>query len=140
MGTWSGVPGTERGRVEGRETEFVLIWGYWMLGLVCSRENVNQAVGETEDGGEGWGRGCARKGQGVPDSPGWGWSVCVMVWVVCARGVCGADRQRLTALRPLLQRAGGSSWTDKEGPCRWASASNIVLHLRAGKSMYFLKG
>lgn len=64
-----------------------------MLGLACGRENVHQAVGETEDGGEGWGRGCARKGQGVPDSTAQGRSVCVMVWVVCARGVRGADRQ-----------------------------------------------
>lgn len=77
-----------------------------MLSLVCGLENVHQAVGDTEDGGEGWGRGHAGKGQGVPDSPGWGWNVCVMVWVVCAPEVCRADRQRLTALRPLLQRTG----------------------------------
>lgn len=55
-------------------------------------------------------------------------------------GVCRADRRLLMGLRPLLWRVGGSSWTDKEGPCRWASASNIVPHLGAGNSLYFLKG
>lgn len=66
--------------------------------------------------------------------------MCVVVCVLRARGVRRADRQLLAGLRPLLQQT-GSSWTDKEGPCRWgAPASNIVLHLRAGKSLCFLKG
>lgn len=64
----------------------------------------------------------------------------MVVYVLRARGVRRADRQLLAGLRPLLQQT-GSSWTDKEGPCRWgAPASQHSPSSEGRKKLVFLKG
>lgn len=59
----------------------------------------------------------------------------MVVWVVCAQGCAGLIGNHSQTRGPCYRGRGGSSWTDKE-----ALQVGLCLHLRAGNSLYFLKG
>lgn len=61
--------------------------------------------------------------------------------VVCAPGMHRADRRLFTGLRPLLQAKGEAvAELIRRAPEGGPLVSNVVLYLRAGESLYFLKG